>query len=49
MKVLMSILILCRFIPFSLLFADVINVPADTSTIQRGIDLASGDDTVHSY
>ena len=42
-KLVLSIgFILCS----SLIFADVINVPADQSTIQAGIDAATNGDTV---
>ena len=46
MKILRSILFLCFFIPSSLLFADIINVPTDIDSIQGGINLASDGDTV---
>ena len=41
-----SFFLLFLFIPFSLLLGDIINVPADTSTIQGGIFLAQTGDTV---
>jgi hypothetical protein len=49
MKFSKSIFFLLFFSPSTLLFGDIINVPSDTSTIQGGIDQASGGDTVHSY
>ena len=46
MKTSKSIFILSFFIPFSLLFSDIIKVPVDTLTIQGGIFLAETGDTV---
>ncbi len=46
MKVSKFFCILVLFSPFTLLFGDIINVPADTSTIQGGIFLADEGDTV---
>jgi hypothetical protein len=40
------LLVICYLLFSSILMADIINVPADTSTIQAGIDIAVNGDTV---
>ena len=46
MKTLKYVFMILLFLPFSIVFADIIHVPADTATIQDAIDMANPGDTV---